>query len=384
MSDSPFTLRWGILAPGWISSKFTADLVIPTSARSGPAHITHHILAVASSSSLSKSQAFIKEHITSHSASGSPAPKAYGDYSSLFSDQDVDVVYIGSPHSHHYRHAKLAIQSGKHVLCEKPITVNAAQAKELVALAKEKEVFLMEAVWTRFQPIAYSVQDLIASGAIGDIKLVYSDLNTAPGLHGLDKSHRLVNPDLAGGALLDLGPYPWTWLSLILRPDFPSKPPTVVGTTMVFHNAVDASTVSVLTFPPSTQGADPIQGIFTTGMLAPTTPERCVLIQGTKGRITIQSQAYRPPSYTYHSWDKPEDVDVTAPVRMSKIEFEPRPADIWGFAWEADEVALCIQAGKLESGRCPLSETVLMMEVFDEMRRQGGLVFPEAIEKLDA
>lgn len=151
-------LRWGILGAGWISSKFVLDLLIPSSTR-GAGDVTHAVAAVASRSH-AKAAAFVDEQWT---AAGplNKADKAgvaiYGSYEELYQSAAIDVIYIGTPHSHHYENAHAALSAGKHVLCEKPLTVNAAQAKLLVQLARSKSLFLMEAVWTRFQPVHYQV-----------------------------------------------------------------------------------------------------------------------------------------------------------------------------------------------------------------------------------
>jgi len=130
----------------------------------------------------------------------------------LVSDPKVDVIYVATPHSHHYESVKLALNAGKHVLCEKPFTVNAAQAKVLAALAKEKKRFLLEAVWTRFFPLSKQVRHLLSSGALGDVHMVFADLslNMEKEIKGL--KHRMYNPELAGGSLLDLGTYSLTWV----------------------------------------------------------------------------------------------------------------------------------------------------------------------------
>ena len=175
---------------------FVKDLLKDASARNA-SDISHTVTAVASSSSASRAQDFITEL----SIPGNP--KAYGSYDELVNDPNVDVIYVATPHSHHYQNARLALEAGKNVLCEKAFTVNAAQTKILVDLARSKGLFLMEAVWTRFFPLSVQVRDIIQKGEeIGEVVRVQADLSIAAP-EGFDVANRMVNLDLAGGALLD-------------------------------------------------------------------------------------------------------------------------------------------------------------------------------------
>jgi predicted dehydrogenase len=169
----------------------------------------------------------------------------------LVNDPKVDVIYVATPHSHHYDCVKLALNAGKHVLCEKPFTVNAAQAKILAALAKEKNRFLLEAVWTRFFPLSKQVRHLISSGALGDVHMVFADLSVdmEKGVKGL--KHRMYNPDLAGGSLLDLGTYSLTWVMQTIydaQKDRGEKP-TITGSLVPDPDTgVDETATVVLTW----------------------------------------------------------------------------------------------------------------------------------------
>jgi predicted dehydrogenase len=174
---------------------FVSDLLKDPKAR-GALDVSHTVTAVASSSSKSRAENFISE------LNIPGTPSAYGSYEDIVKDSNVDIVYIATPHSHHYQNARLALESGKHVLCEKAFTVNAAQAKILCELAKEKNLFLMEAVWTRYFPLSIQVRELIQKGEIGEVLRVITDLSLGNSDYW-DASHRMVNLDLAGGALLD-------------------------------------------------------------------------------------------------------------------------------------------------------------------------------------
>ncbi len=160
--------------------------------------IRHVVAAAASSSSASRAAAFLKEVGAPESA------KAYGSYRELVEDKNVDILYLATPHSHHYQHVRLALDAGKHVLVEKPITVNAKQCRILHDLAKEKGKFLMEAVWTRFFPLSREVVEFVKSGQLGDVKRVFADFSFWNDVEKeFGNEHRMVNLDLAGGALLD-------------------------------------------------------------------------------------------------------------------------------------------------------------------------------------
>jgi len=176
---------------------FTKDLMIDPSTRD-VSDIKHTVVAVASSSSADRAKKFLDECKCSSSA------KAYGSYEELVKDKDVDIIYVATPHSHHYQNTMLCLLAGKHVLCEKAFTTNAAQAKKLVETAKEKKLFLMEAVWTRFFPLSIKVRKALESGQLGAVHRVIADNSLGEDVEKLwGTSHRMVNKDLAGGALLD-------------------------------------------------------------------------------------------------------------------------------------------------------------------------------------
>ncbi len=187
---------------------FTKDL-LTNSATRDVSDIQHIVAAAASSSSASRATDFLRDVKAPSTA------KAYGSYAELVADPNVDIIYVATPHSHHFQNTMLALEAGKHVLCEKAFTVNAKQARKLVETAKAKNLFLMEAVWTRYFPLSIKIRELVMSGAIGKVSRVFADLSLAQadenGGLKFDEGHRMVNKDLAGGALLDLGIYSLTW-----------------------------------------------------------------------------------------------------------------------------------------------------------------------------
>ena len=190
----PNTHRWGILGAGWIASCFSAQVI-----KAGGN------IAAVGSRDLQKAQAFQREFPSIN--------KAYGSYEELMSDPDIDVIYIATPHAQHHEWAMKCLQHDKPILVEKAFTQNYRQAKEIIDLAKEKNLFVMEAYWTRFLPHIIKVKELIDKGEIGDIVQIIAD-------HGVsfpyDPKHRLYAPELAGGALLDLGVYPISFVQYLL------------------------------------------------------------------------------------------------------------------------------------------------------------------------
>ncbi|PLW47097.1 hypothetical protein PCANC_09650 [Puccinia coronata f. sp. avenae] len=382
----PLTCRWGILGAGGISETFVKDLLINPNTRD-VSDIHHRIVAVGSRS-IVKAMDFISriEGLKGH------ATKPYGSYQELVSDPDVDVIYIGTPHSSHYSDVILCLEGKKNVLCEKPITVNATQARELCRVAKEKSCFLMEALWTRFLPLTHSLQKVIAAGEIGEIQRVDADFGIDFSPDSLSADHRLVNPELAGGALLDLGPYTWTILALTLlhqkvKPqasafhgsvadnlvNLPMPKITASGTLYTHPNAhdssepVDGSVIAVLEFPTPSGGK--AQGLFITSMLQTTNQDCAVTIYGTKGRIRIPFPTCCPHQFgvtVYLNHSKEETTPSGQSIdrdKQEKIYTFEIPGGAKGYMWEADEVARSIASGRLESKRMPHAESILMMKV---------------------
>lgn len=178
-------------------SAFTKDLLIDPKKRD-VSDVNHTVTAAASSSSASRAQTFLEE------CGCPPGAKAYGSYRELAADPDVDIIYVATPHSHHYQHARLCLESRKHVLCEKSLTTNAEQARILVDLARRNGVFFMEAVWTRYFPLCIELREMVQKGELGQIRRVFADNSFGDNVEEKwGTEHRMVNMDLAGGALLD-------------------------------------------------------------------------------------------------------------------------------------------------------------------------------------
>ncbi|KAJ5443660.1 D-xylose 1-dehydrogenase (NADP(+)) [Penicillium daleae] len=376
------TIRWGIMATGWIADTFVRDLLQDPKARDA-SDIAHQVVAVASSSSKDKATQFI-------STVEIPEPcAAYSNYEDLVADPNVDVVYVATPHSHHYQNVMLALNAGKNVLCEKAFTVNAAQTKILCDTAREKGLFLMEAVWTRYFPLSVQVREVIRSGEIGEVLRTVADTSFGGDVEEKwGTTHRMVNPDLAGGALLDLGIYSLTWIFQTLYHTLPKdqrKPPTVTSQMTPYHlTGADESTTIILNFPTSTPtNAKPPRrshGIAMTNIRVAGDPDEQgtsgpnIRIQGTKGEIQVFGPPFRPTKYRI--------IPVKGAGEVREVEC-PFPAGGHGMFWEADEVARCLRDGKLESDGLPWEESIVIMEVMDEVRRQGGLVYPAKIESTE-
>lgn len=371
----------------------TKDLLCDPTTR-GVKHIKHTVVAAASSSSKSRAEQFLKD-------TGSPSDaKAYGSYEELVQDPNIDIIYVATPHSHHYQNARLALEAGKNVLCEKAFTVNAAQLKELTRIAREKNLFLMEAVWTRYFPLSIYVRDTITSGRIGSVQRVLADNSMAsnPEEAFSDGKHRLVNPDLAGGALLDLGIYSLTWVFQTLyhtQPEKTRQPPKVLAALKSYGptKAADEASTIILSFPRSEEEGGEAHAVATTSLRIASFPGGkrdipAIRIQGPKGEIQVFGPAFRPTHTRLILSDGTvEDKDFPQPG--------PGKGSGWyngfgkgnngegvghGMFWEADEAATAIVEGRKEGKFEGLDESIVIMEVMDEVRRQGGLSYPEKIE----
>lgn len=343
-------------------------------------------MAAASSRSSDRAAGFLR-------AVGAPgSAAAYGSYAELVRDANVDIVYVATPHSHHFQNAMLALHGGKHVLCEKALTVTAAQARKLFATAQARQLFFLEAVWTRFFPLSIKVRELIKAGAIGTVYRVIADLslgqddaqgkgNKGGGLLFAD-AHRMVNPELAGGALLDLGIYSLTWLFQTLyhvQAEAEKEAPLVVAAVNKYRTGVDEMTTVVLQFP--RHGS---QGIGLTNLRVGTDPDghnsagAAIKIQGALGEIDVMGPAYRPLQYRVVKKDGGGQVEVVdCPVPQDRDS--TRSWGGHGMFWEADECARCVRDGKLESETLPWSESVVIMEVMEAALKQGGVEYPDRI-----
>lgn len=277
----------------------------------------------------------------------------------------------------------LALSNGKAVLCEKPVTVTSVQAHKLYEVAREKSLFFMEAVWTRFFPLSITIRQMIQDGVIGDLVRVYVNNSTGTDPEALDPSHRYLNKSLAGGALLDIGVYTLTWLFQTLyhtqNPET-RRPPHSLSSLVEFHESsgTDQMTSLVIRFDmPSNSRLKTAHGIATTSMVLPDATADggpTVHIYGLKGEIQVWGPAHRPQSIK------------VIPNMIGKEAFERKfdiPAGGHGMFWEADAAARCWIAEEVECRTIPWDESILVMETVDEIRRQANIVYPTEIETTD-
>ena len=274
--------------------------------------------------------------------------KAYGSYEEMAADPAVDLVYVASPHSHHAEHMKLCIENGKAVLCEKSFTANAAQAKEVLALAKEKHVLVAEAIWTRYMPSRYIIADLMASGAIGEPKLLTANLNYA-----IDHVRRIREPELAGGALLDVGVYPLNFCSMFFGNDVVRMESSV----QLMDTGVDESENFTFYY------ADGRAAYMHAGTVI-RSDRRCSIC-GTKGYIVVEN-VNNPEKITLYLAEEnheiPHDIEI--------------PAQISGYEYQVRACMKALEAGKIECPDMPHSETIRVMELMDALRAQWGVKYP--------
>ncbi|KAH7094040.1 NAD(P)-binding protein [Auriculariales sp. MPI-PUGE-AT-0066] len=368
MSD-PFVLRWGIVATGKISQAFVKDIVLDPKSRK-VTDVVHKLAAVGSRDT-TKAQEFI----TSYAANQKEA-KAYGDYFGVYNDPNVDAVYIGTPHTNHFENARDALTAGKHVLCEKPVTVNAAELRALLALAKEKNKFFMEAMWTRFQPIAKALKEATEDSRLGNIVTLQADLSGDFDIDNMPKTHRILDPTLGGGALLDLGPYPLVWAIIALYErgaNKGAKPSSISGSMVkTALTGVDLSTAFVLNFQ-NIEAQAVLTDSITTSPISPSP----LVIRFRNGQISAPHPIYKPPSFTVRYFGKNGSAEEVVERGPDEFAFEGG-----GWHFQADEVARSIRDGKIESGLWGWDKSLLEMEVFDEVRKQGGYVLPPGVEKV--
>ncbi|KAI9055162.1 hypothetical protein LZ554_000126 [Drepanopeziza brunnea f. sp. 'monogermtubi'] len=369
-------LRWGILGTGWISTMFVTDMLASSS---GPPKAKHTIAALGSSS-LEKGNAFVEKLWHGKEGTGPPKPVVYADYQGVYAAADVDVVYVGTPHSLHKRNCLDAIAAGKHVLCEKPFTINEGEAREVVDAARKKGVFVMEAVWTRFSPLFTALRsELIDKRSIGDVERFFFDFGNYMPLDSLPPTSRLRDPALGAGALLDIGIYTLTYASLIMG-DFQvgqAHPPlSRVTSSLSIVDGIDESNVIVLEYPTTTGRGSRTKTAILSSTFRYRSAGDFARIEGSNGTITIFGRAGSlPDGFRVVEGLQPGfGEEDQREVRTFNVE---RPEGALGFIWEADAVAQDIANGLTENAVMPLDESLRMMKLMDGIRKEGGLVYPQ-------
>lgn len=329
--DTP--IRWGILATGRIAQGFAANL----------AAVPGAVLAAVGSRSEESARAFAQRY-------AGPGARAYGSYEHLVADPDVDVVYVASPHALHLAHTRLALEAGKPVLCEKPLALNAAEAEEMVALARDRGLFLMEAMWMACHPVVRAVRDGLAAGTFGAPRQVHADLGFVV---EADPTDRLRDPVLGAGALLDMGVYPLTFAHLMLGPA-----ESVVATARLDDAGIDLD-VAI-----ATRHEGGALASLTASMTS--WSPRAATVATTEGLIDLPAPFHHPAYAVF------QPGDGGAPRRIEARE----PLLGTGLGNEAAEVARCLREGLLESPWVPHRQTLGLMRTMDEVRAQIGVRYP--------
>ncbi|MDI1477239.1 Gfo/Idh/MocA family oxidoreductase [Polyangium sp. y55x31] len=321
-------IRWGILGTGSIAAKFAAGLGFVEGAE----------LAAVGSRSRATAEAFGDRF---------GIPRRFASYEDLACAPDLDVIYVATPHVFHHAHTLLCLHAGKAVLCEKPFTINAQEAHELVAYARQRGLFLMEAMWTRFFPALERLRSILAAGTIGEARMLMADIGfSAP----FDPTNRLFDPALGGGALLDLGVYPVSLSSMLF-----GRPSRITALAHLGQTGVDEQAGIVLA-----HGEGQLS-VLTAAIRTATPCEAKIL--GTRGQIEIAAPFWYPHLMTLRVGDGP-------PERIES------PFVGNGYNHMAAEVGRCLRSGKLESDTMPLAESVAIMETLDAIRAQWGLRYP--------
>lgn len=321
-------VRWGILGPGQIAHSFVKGLTILPDAE----------IAAVGSRSLERAKEFAQQY---HIAA------SYDSYEAVVNDPEVDIVYVATPHTLHRACTLLALKAGKAVLCEKPFTLNASEAQEVIQCAKKEKRFLMEAMWTRFLPAMVKVRELLQNHAIGEIRQVKADFGFRA---EWDPQGRLLNPMLGGGALLDVGIYPTSFASMV----FGLQPSQITSIPYIGETGVDEQYMALFGYPGGEIAA-------LSGAVRTETPHDAWIL-GTNGYIKI-------PDF-WHARSVILGVTGTSP------EVFELPYLGTGYSYEAAEAMQCLRQGKLESAIMPLQETLDIMKTLDHIRKQWGLTYP--------
>ena len=278
--------------------------------------------------------------------------RAYGSYEALFADPEVDVVYVATPHRQHHAVAGAAIEAGKPVLVEKAFTVTLAGAQDLLDLARERGVFAMEAMWTRFLPLVRRVHELVADGAIGELRSVTADLGFIREMNVWD---RLWNKEVGGGAVLDLGVYPISFAQMLLGDPVRVQVSGAIGPT-------DVETEAAMLL----DHASGTRAIVHCSMVAPLAGR--VSVAGTGGRIDIPPRFHHPTSATvFREGVEPEEIRAESELAM----------DGHGFAHQVREVHRCLRAGLLESTVMPWADTLSVMHTMETALHALGIEHTE-------
>ncbi|MEM7359037.1 MAG: Gfo/Idh/MocA family oxidoreductase [Pseudomonadota bacterium] len=321
--------RWALIGPGWIAAKFVEALSAPGCGQ------LQGVLA----SSNEKGQAFLSEQ-------GIPGARVYSDINALLADEKVDAVYISTPHNSHHYFAAECLRRGLPVLCEKPLTVNLFESRQLVDIARQNSVFLMEAMWSKLLPVWQRAKQIIDEGELGQIDFLSANMGYK---FEYSPTARLFNPALAGGILMDMGVYTVALANWLLA----QSPEQINASAEMAGSGVDQKTQVRLRYK---------NGITTQFLhTAQTIPDNCFWIVGTRGKLCINSMFWQAERL---------QVELNDEWRV-----ETHPLECNGFEYQLREVIQCLENGLVESPRVSHAATLGTMQVLDQIREQIGLRF---------
>jgi predicted dehydrogenase len=325
--DIKAQINWGIIGTGWIAEKMVQGLAVVQDAR----------LHAVASRSTARAQEFAQQH---------GFRKAYGSYGEIAQDPDVDVIYIATPHPLHCENTLMCLDRGKPVLCEKPLAMNEKQVSRMIARARERHTFLMEALWTRFLPSIQRAEELIARGELGAIRHIKSDFGV---WREFDPKHRAFNKELGGGSLLDIGIYP-----LFLTLHLWGEPDEISAAADIGSTNVDESLALTLKYNDGR-----IATLFSSFTVNSTVETH---ICGTKGRLKVNRW-----------WFSPTTLELTK-GEGETTRIDPHATGN-GYNYEAEEVMRCLRMGATESALLPLSFSLRLARLMDRIRKEIGLVY---------
>ncbi len=320
-------IKWGAVGTGGISNKFIADLPFTSNG----------VAYSACSRSMESAEAFVQKYNMS---------RAFDNYDEMLADPELDAVYVGTPHPVHKENVLKALHAGKHVLCEKPFTINAGELEEMITLAREKNLFLMEGMWTRFLPPIRKVQEWIRDGRIGEVLLTKAEFGFRM---PWEPEHRLLDAEQGGGALLDTGIYPVSFASMV----FGSEPENILSTAHIGQTGVDEQFSIIL-------GYSGGRSATLNGSIRILLPNEAY-IHGTEGYIHI-------PQFLFTR-------EASLFINGEKTETFTDDRECEGYAFEAEEAGRLILEGKLESDIMPLDESLAIMRILDQLRAQWNFKY---------
>lgn len=320
-------IRWGIVGPGKIARKFVSDLLLVPDAE----------VAAVASRSMERAKEFADEYKVEHT---------FGSYDELFQSGTVDVVYIATPHNFHKELSLKALENGIGVLCEKPMGVNRAEVVEQVNASKQHNAFLMEAMWSRFNPSIQKVKQLVDDGDLGDLKYLHADF----AFYALDRGEdsRLLNPNLASGTILDIGIYP-IFLSYLLL----GMPDEILATSKFHKNGTELQTSMIFDYPDA-------QAMLYSGFTSNSKME--AEISGTKGGVFLNPRWHEADGFTLVKGEETNQVDL--------------PLTGIGYYYEILEVHRCLKENKIESDLWSHQNSLDLSELMDTVREKCGVSFP--------